>query len=60
MGQDRQAGVGVSSEEVWDRLEELVREQAQAFMQRILEEEVTELLGRRKSERRAEVDGASG
>ena len=60
MGKDRQAGTGVSSEEVWDRLEELVREQAQAFVQRILEEEVTEFLGRRKSERRAEVDGVVG
>jgi putative transposase len=60
MGKDRQAGAGVSSEEVWDRLEELVREQAQAFVQRILEEEVTEFLGRRKSERRAEVDGVVG
>lgn len=60
MGKDRQAGVGVSSGEVWDRLEELVREQAQAFVQRILEEEVTEFLGRRKSERRAEVDGVAG
>ncbi len=60
MGKDRQAGTGVSSEEVWDRLEELVREQAQAFVQRILEEEVTEFLGRGKSERRAEVDGTSG
>jgi putative transposase len=60
VGKDRQAGTGVSSEEVWDRLEELVREQAQAFVQRILEEEVTEFLGRGKSERRAEVDGTSG
>lgn len=50
----------MSSGEVWDRLEELVREQAQAFVQRILEEEVTEFLGRRKSERRAEVDGVAG
>jgi putative transposase len=60
VGKDRQAGTGVSSEEVWDRLEELVREQAQAFVQRILEEEVTKFLGRGKSERRAEVDGTSG
>ena len=60
MGKDRQAGVGVSSAEVWDRLEELVREQAQAFVQRILGEEVTECPGRRKSERRPEVDGVAG
>lgn len=50
----------MSSAEMWERLEELVREQAQAFVQRVLEEEVTEFLGRRKSERRAEVDGGSG
>ena len=60
MGKDRKAGVGVSSAEVWDRLEELVREQAQAFVQRILEEEVTEFLARRKSERKAGVDGVAG
>jgi len=60
MGKDRVGGSGVSSAEMWERLEELVREQAQAFVQRVLEEEVTEFLGRRKSERRAEVDGGSG
>jgi hypothetical protein len=60
MGKGGQAGAGVSSDEVWDRLEELVREQAQAFVQKILEEEVTEFPGRRKSERRAEVDGVVG
>ena len=37
----------MSSAEVWDRLEELVREQAQAFVQRIWEEEVREFLGLR-------------
>ncbi len=60
MGKDRVVGSEVSSAEMWERLEEMVREQAQAFVQRVLEEEVTEFLGRRKSERRAEVDGASG
>lgn len=38
----------------------MVREQAQAFIQQILEEEVTELLGREKSERREAVDAPSG
>ena len=41
-------------------LETLVREQAQAFIQRILEEEVTELLGREKSERIEGVDAPKG
>ena len=57
IGQDRQAGAGVSSEEVWDRLVELVREQAQTSTQRVLGEKVREFLGRRQSEQRAEVDG---
>lgn len=38
----------------------MVREQAQAFIQRVLEEEVTELLGRGKSERIEVVDGPRG
>ena len=38
----------------------MVRCHAQDFIQRILEEEVTELLGRRKSERRAGIDAPEG
>ena len=38
----------------------MVREQAQAFIQRVLEEEVTELLGREKSERIEGVDAPKG
>ncbi len=45
---------------VWDTLEEMVRDRAQEFIQQILEEEVTELLGREKSERRAAVDAPVG
>ena len=37
-----------------------VREKAQEFIQQIMEEEVTELLGREKSERRSTVDSAEG
>ena len=44
----------------WETLEEMVRSQAQGFIQQILEEEVTELLGREKSKRRAEVDAPMG
>jgi hypothetical protein len=43
------AGAGPeSTTPVFEILERLVREQAQEFIQQILEEEVTELLGRGK------------
>ena len=45
---------------MWETLEGMVREKAQEMVQRILEEEVTELLGREKSERRSTVDSAEG
>ena len=38
----------------------MVRQKAQGFIQHILEEEVTELLGRRKSERRVVVEAKAG
>jgi len=41
---------------VWDDLEEWVRRKVQEFIQSLLEEEITELLGRQKSERRKVVD----
>jgi transposase-like protein len=41
---------------VWDNLEEWVRGKVQEFIQSLLEEEVTELLGRQKSERREAID----
>ena len=41
-----------SSSVVWGQLEGFAREQVQVFVQRLLEEEVEGLLGRRKSERR--------
>ena len=43
---------------VWDNLEEWVRRKVQEFIQSLLEEEVTELLGRKKSERRRAVDSS--
>jgi transposase-like protein len=49
-----------STTPMWEGLEGLVREKAQEFIQQILEEEVTELLGRGKSERRAAVDAHVG
>jgi len=48
------------SKVVWDNLEEWVRRKVQEFIQSLLEEEVTESLGRRKSERRKAVDGSAG
>jgi putative transposase len=51
--------VGPSSE-MWERLEGFVREQIQRFIQALLEEEVTALLGRPKSARRAAVDAPAG
>jgi transposase-like protein len=41
---------------VWDNLEEWVRRKVQEFIQSLLEEEITELLGRQKSGRRQVVD----
>jgi putative transposase len=55
------AGAGTeSSAPTFEVLESLVREQAQTFIQRVLEEEVTELLGREKSERIEVVDAPKG
>ena len=44
----------------WEALEAYARERIQGWVQELLEEEVTELLGRGKSERRAPVDAAPG
>jgi len=43
---------------VWDNLEEWARRKVQEFVQSLLEEEVTELMGRKKSERRRAVDSS--
>ena len=40
---------------IWEQLEAMAREQIQRFVQRLLEEEVTELVGRAKSQRRPVV-----
>src|SRR5918997_2560046 len=49
-----------SSSQMWERLEVFVREQVQRFIQSLLEEEITALLGRAKSARRASVDAPMG
>lgn len=48
------------SRATWDGLEALMRQRIQTWLQDLLEEEVTELLGREKSERRKDIDAASG
>jgi putative transposase len=45
---------------VWESLESFARLKIQEFLQTLLEEEVTELLGRSKSERRDPVDAPEG
>jgi len=45
-----------TSNTTWDNLEEVLRDKVRQFIQDILEEEVTELLGRQKSERLRVVD----
>lgn len=49
-----------ASRPVWDTLETFARAHVQGFIQQLLEDEVTELLGRAKSERRSAVDAPAG
>jgi len=60
MGENIAGRGSESSRPVWEGLEGLVRQRAQEFIQEILEEEVTELLGREKSERKTVVDAGPG
>ena len=60
MREDSAGPRGASSRPMWETLEGMLREKAQEFIQQIMEEEVTELLGREKSERRSTVDSAEG
>ena len=48
------------SSQMWEHLEVFVREQVQRFIQSLLEEEITALLGRAKSARRGSVDAPMG
>lgn len=50
--EEHTADGGRPSKLVWEHLEAFARQEIQAFLQRLLEEEVTELVGRRRSERR--------
>lgn len=49
-----EVGNGSEDEPVWESLEAFARGGMQRLMQRVLEEEVDALLGRRKSERRTD------
>jgi transposase-like protein len=48
------------SRPTWESLETFARQGVQQLLQRLLEEEVTELLGRERSERRTGVDAQAG
>ena len=50
----------MSSMPTWETLEDWTRSSIQELMQRLLEEEVTELLGRTRYQRRSVTDGGSG
>ena len=45
---------------VWGNLEAMIRGRVQEFIQEILDQEVTEFLGREKSERQKPIDGVVG
>jgi len=49
-----------SQESAFEQLEEWVREQIQFYLQELLEDEVTQLPGRRKNERRREGEAPGG
>jgi hypothetical protein len=53
-------GVKPVSSPTWETLKDLARLKIQELLQPLREEEVTALLGRRRSERRAEVDAPGG
>ena len=50
----------VASSATWERLETCLRARMREWLQELLEAEVDELLGRRKSARRKAVDSAPG
>ena len=54
--EEKSTGERFGSRTIWEELEAMARERIQEFVQALLEEEVTALVGRQKSERRASVD----
>ena len=59
MGKQSTQGI-TESRPTWETLEERVCEHVQAFTQRLLEDELTECVGREKSQRCAAVDAPAG
>jgi transposase-like protein len=57
---ERTTEVAISAIPTWEELEGWVRVQIQEFIQELLKQEVTELLGRARYQRRVPVDGAQG
>jgi putative transposase len=58
---EENTAVGASSScEWWDHVEDFLRGHIQRFIQSLIEDEVTERLGRKKSARRAAVDAPEG
>ena len=58
--EEKTPATAVASMPTWETLESFLQAHIQATMQRVLEEEVTAVLGRAKSERRSGVDPAPG
>ena len=59
MVEHKKEGQAASTPE-WSHLEDWARQQIQGLLQEMLEEEVTELLGRSRSQRRPTVDASPG
>ena len=57
---ERTTKVAILASPTWEELEGWVRVQIQELIQELLKQEVTELLGRARYQRRAPVDGAQG
>src|SRR5258708_23963730 len=57
---EKSTETGTESRPAWESLEALARQGVQRLLQQLLEEEVEEVLGRRRYERRDGVDATTG
>ncbi len=57
---EKSTETGVESRPIWESLEAFARQGVQRLLQRVLEEEVEQVLGRRRYERRDGVDATPG
>ena len=57
---EKSTGTGAESRPTWESLEALARQGVQRLLQQLLEEEVEQVVGRRRYERRDGVDAAPG